>query len=229
MRERRLWLDRSASALDATYRRLCQVYEQTLRQRNAALERRSSDLPAWDEAFAESGASLRVARAAYADKLNAALLASTYRPTSEHYSVLTRAESRDPDTVRQKLHLELGRLRTAELAAGRSLAGPHRDPIDLTIDGEDAARFASSGQSRSLLLALTLAALSIHEAETGETAIALLDDLDSELDETRAARICEVVAARGQALLTTAHSEWARSICGQGTLFHVDAGEVKAA
>ena len=80
------------------------------------------------------------------------------------------------------------------------------------VDGEDAAS-ASSGQARSLLLALTLAALEVYREERGSAAVDLLDDLDSELGEERAGEACREVARRGQALVTTAHAAWAQKPC----------------
>jgi DNA replication and repair protein RecF len=126
------------------------------------------------------------------------------------------------------LREELGRRRRDEQRARRSLAGPHRDPVRLSIDGVDAAEHASSGQARSLLLALALAALEVYREERGDTAVALLDDLDSELDEARASQLCREVAERGQALVTTAHPGWARRL-GLGRMFTVDEGRVTAA
>ena len=88
---------------------------------------------------------------------------------------------------------------------------------------------ASSGQARSLLLALALASLEVYRQETGSAAVALLDDLDSELDEARATELCREVGSRGQALVTTAHAGWARRLADVGRLFEVEAGEVRAA
>jgi DNA replication and repair protein RecF len=116
-----------------------------------------------------------------------------------------------------------------ERAAGRSLAGPHRDAVDLLVDGRDAGEGASSGQARSLLLALTLASLRVYRDETGRAAVALLDDLDSELDEDRAGTLCEEVARRGQALVTSAHPRWAESLRPLGSVYRVSAGAVSAA
>ncbi len=229
MRERRLWIDRSASALNPIYRRLAQNYEKAVQQRNAALQQRTGDLTAWDETVLDLGADLRLARRRYSEKLNRAL-ESGYRPNAERYAVLaTPLAGSDREALKDALRSDLRRLKSAELHAGRTLSGPHRDSLDLTIDGEDAARSASAGQARSLLLALTLAVLAVHEAETHEPAIALLDDLDSELDEARAAGICDAVAGRGQALVTTAHPAWARTVARSGRLFSVEDGSVKAA
>ena len=87
-------------------------------------------------------------------------------------------------------------------------------------------RVASSGQARSVLLALTLATLDIYREETGRPAIALLDDLDSELDEERTSAVCREVAQRSQALVTTAHPGWAERLDGLARRFHVNAGAV---
>jgi DNA replication and repair protein RecF len=107
--------------------------------------------------------------------------------------------------------------------------GPHRDQVALTVEGADAAGQASAGQCRSLLLALSLATLEVYQAELGSAAVALLDDLDSELDDERAAALCAEVARRGQALVTTAHRSWAERLAPLGRVFTVEAGEVRAA
>ena len=105
----------------------------------------------------------------------------------------------------------------------------HRDPVGLQVDGHEVAESASSGQARSLLLALAVAALETYQRERGEAAVALLDDLDSELDDDRATALCQRVSAQGQALVTTAHPAWARRVASLGRVFEVTGGEVKAA
>lgn len=228
MRERRGFLDRGASALSPPYRRVLREYERVVRQRNACLDRGGRDLPAWDERLVEIGASLRHRRAGYARRLQAAL-AVGYRPLGETYEiVLAHAPDQDETQLRRDLTEELASRHRDEQRARRTLVGPHRDVVQLNIDGGDAADHASSGQARSLLLALALATLEVYRAEHGASAVALLDDLDSELDEPRAAELCRAVAARGQALVTTAHPGWAHRL-GLGRVFTVDEGRVTAA
>jgi DNA replication and repair protein RecF len=107
--------------------------------------------------------------------------------------------------------------------------GPHRDTIDLLVGGRNAASHASAGQARSILLALTLAALEVFRDDRGEAPVALLDDLDSELDEARVQEVCREVASRGQALVTTAHPGWARELRDVGRAFEVSGGRVAPA
>ncbi len=77
-----------------------------------------------------------------------------------------------------------------------------------------------------MLLGLTLASMQVYAAERGERPLALLDDLDSELDEERASNVCEQVCLAGQTLVTSAHRGWASSLREHGKLYEVDAGRV---
>ena len=226
MRERRQFLDRSAAALWPSYRAELRTFERVLAQRNAALAAGARDIEVWTERFVESGARLRSRRAAYAVRLSAAL-AEGFRPDHEAYEIRAREVPPNQQESRQALQQEIRAAAPRERAAGRSLAGPHRDPVVLLLNGRDAADGASSGQARSLLLALALASLRVYREETGQSAVALLDDLDSELDEGRAGELCAEVARRGQALVTSAHAGWAQSLRGQGRIYEVSGGEVR--
>ncbi len=228
MRDRRQYLDRQAAALWPTYRGELREFEKVLLQRNAALEARRRDEEVWTDRFVECGARLRHRRAHYATRLSAAL-ATGFRPAGESYEVRLSAGSGDEGEARATLAEEIAAAQPRERAAGRSLAGPHRDAVELRLDGRDVATGASSGQARSLLLALALASLRVYREETGRAAVALLDDLDSELDEERAGALCAEVARRGQALVTSAHPGWAESLRSLGHIYKVSDGQVRCA
>jgi DNA replication and repair protein RecF len=229
MRDRRQYVDRQASALWPAYRQALREYERVLLQRNATLQRHGGDLAAWDERLVAVGARLRHRRAVYVERLQASLAAG-FAPRGERYAIAVVPGARAGEAAHEDaLRAEVDALKPKELRAGRSLAGPHRDAVTLTVDGQDAADYASSGQARSLLLALALASLEVYRAEVGSPAVALLDDLDSELDEERAQALCTEVARHGQALVTTAHEGWARRLGARGRLFAVQDGRVSAA
>jgi DNA replication and repair protein RecF len=228
MRDRRQFLDRQAGSLWPSYRAELRQFERVLTQRNAALESGARDEDAWTERFVACGARLRNRRAAYAARLSTAL-EQGFRPAREHYQVRMRPTHIGEPEAQAALAEELRLLAPRERAAGRSLAGPHRDAVELLLDGQDAAGGASSGQARSLLLALALASLKVLCEETGRAAVALLDDLDSELDEERAGALCAEVARRGQAWVTTAHPGWAESLRPLGRIYEVSGGAVRCA
>jgi DNA replication and repair protein RecF len=178
----------------------------------------------------EVGARLRGRRASYVERLRLALRHG-FHPEDERYDVVLVPAplAGGVEAERPRLQAEIEGRRRDEGRTRRSLVGPHRDEVLLLVDGEEAGVAASSGQARSLLLALALATLEVYRQETGDAAVALLDDLDSELDEARATELCREVARRGQALVTTAHAGWARRLADVGRLFEVEAGEVRAA
>ena len=230
MRERRQYLDRAAAALWPAYRQVQRDYERAVQQRNALLDNGGGGLEAWDERLVTLGAGLRHRRACYVARLRQGL-ERAFRPEGETYTVaLDPPPSPDGEAGEQRrLADEVSTRARDERRARRTLVGPHRDQVALTVDGADAAGHASAGQCRSLLLALSLATLEVYQAELGSAAVALLDDLDSELDDERAAALCAEVARRGQALVTTAHRSWAERLAPLGRVFAVEGGEVRAA
>jgi DNA replication and repair protein RecF len=228
MRERRQYVDRAGAALSAAYRQTLRDYERIVQQRNAALQGHHRAIDAWDVRLSEVGGTLRAHRLAYVARLNGAL-ATAFRPEAEAYAIAAEpaaAAGASEAEHQGRLAQEIEDGAERERQAGRTLVGPHRDAIHLHVDGEDAASSASSGQVRSLLLALTLATLRVYREQTGRTAVALLDDLDSELDATRALAVCRTVADQGQALVTSAHPEWASRLGDVGRLYRVAAGRV---
>jgi DNA replication and repair protein RecF len=82
--------------------------------------------------------------------------------------------------------------------------GPHRDDLEVRLDGAMASTFASQGQARALVLAFKIAELASARAHLGHAPLLLLDDVSSELDPGRNAQLFETLAAEaGQCLLTT--------------------------
>jgi DNA replication and repair protein RecF len=105
-------------------------------------------------------------------------------------------------------------------------AGPHRDDVEVLLDGSDARVFASQGEQRSLALSLRMAERDLVAAGRGEDPILLLDDIFSELDEARRGHLVEMVAGSGQTIATaTSGAGWPLSV---SRMLTVEAGRVTA-
>ena len=91
----------------------------------------------------------------------------------------------DRDQVRELLADSLARFAEEEARRHRSLLGPHNDKIAFYLAGRDASAFASQGQQRSIVLAWKLAEVELVRQTLGANPVLLLDDVMSELDETR--------------------------------------------
>ena len=102
--------------------------------------------------------------------------------------------------------------------------GPHRDDLDIKINGVSARSFASQGQQRSCALAMKLGESEIIEKITGETPVALLDDVMSELDEKWQDYILNHINNR-QVFLTCCDPSQVLRLCG-GKSFFIKGGEI---
>ena len=102
--------------------------------------------------------------------------------------------------------------------------GPHRDDIDILINNVSARSFGSQGQQRSCALALKLGESEIIKNITGETPVALLDDVMSELDEKRQDYVLNHIKDR-QVFLTCCDPSQVLRLC-EGKSFLVKGGEI---
>ena len=93
--------------------------------------------------------------------------------------------------------------RREDVQRGVTQWGPHRDDVRFLIGGHSAADSASRGQQRTAALALRLAEVALSTSRTGDPPILLLDDILSELDPGRRARILEAAYHVDQVLITT--------------------------
>lgn len=186
--ERRRFLDRGIASIRAGYLKDLTRFARALKQRNALLQRGGAaarrDLDAWDAELIDAALPVTKARAAYADDL----ARETARILGEHaYHVRGLRIDYRPSAFEAGMTPEEGlsslhRIRRRELALGFSLAGPHRDGLDITVDGAPASEILSSGEVKMTVLFLKLAKIELYRGRTEQEPLFLLDDVDAELD-----------------------------------------------
>jgi DNA replication and repair protein RecF len=93
--------------------------------------------------------------------------------------------------------------RAQDIAAGFTTAGPHRDDLQIQLDGLDLNAYASRGQCRSIVLAMRLGEARYLSESRMQEPILLLDDVLSELDEMRRAKVLEYLRGYQQCFVTT--------------------------
>ncbi len=210
--ERRRYLDDVLVALHPRHDALRADVDRILRQRNTLLRQAAhradaellTTLDVWDTKFAETGEALGAAREELLDRLQPELTKSYAQVSGDRAGAAGEvAAVYDAPWRAVGLAAALANARVDELRRGVSLVGPHRDEIALTIGGMPARTHGSQGEQRSLALALRLAAHAVVTASVGESPVLLLDDVFSELDETRAGALVAHLPTR-QAVLTTA-------------------------
>jgi len=80
---------------------------------------------------------------------------------------------------------ELREHRDRDVRLASTGTGPHRDDLDVTLDGEPVRAYGSQGQQRSCILSIKLAEAAMLRDTLGEAPLVLLDDVMSELDDSR--------------------------------------------
>ena len=95
------------------------------------------------------------------------------------------AQETELDDIVNAFKLSIKERQLEEMRRGQSCIGPHRDDIIFYINNNEATKYASQGQQRTIVLALKLSELDIITQKTGDEPILLLDDVLAELDDIR--------------------------------------------
>ena len=194
---RRGFLDMLLSQSQAAYFYAIQTYGSILRQRNALLKeiiRGNADagqLDVWDEQLSRAAAPIVRQRRDAANAISQA--------AKEHYAYISGRRDehfflRYQGTLAESIHPEKDLME--QLQEGRaddlrrlSTGQPTQDDLRLMLAGQEMRSFASQGQARTAALAMRLAQIDILARAHGEAPLLLLDDVLSELDQGRCARL----------------------------------------
>lgn len=173
-------------------------FNRVLVQRNSLLKdiyKRPSledSLSVWDEPLISHGAMLIKKRLDYVKMLSekASVYHSGISKNSEELKIryISSLDIKLDDSIEiieEKFRKKLNDTRKDDIRLGVTNHGPHRDDIEILINGKNARSFASQGQQRSAVLSLKLAEASVLKERMGEEPVILLDDVLSELDSGR--------------------------------------------
>lgn len=210
---RRGFLDRILEQMDPTYGRTLAVYTKALKSRNRLLKQEGADrrsVRAYDALLAQSGAVLGQARAGLVRELKPLAEGAFERVAGQTLPLAVDYAPRVEPTV-EGIERALSASWTKDRARGFTVEGPHGDDLTLTVRERGARHHASQGQHRMMVLALKAAELEVLTRRLGQVPILLLDDVSSELDRTRNARLFSFLDQLGaQVFLSTTHREFIR-------------------
>lgn len=173
-------------------------YNRALAQRNSLLKEiyrnpnMKSTLGVWDEPLAMAGALVIKNRLEYiamlserAEQYHKGISRDRESLETSYVSSLDIDVDSDINDIKNALLSRLEKSVDEDIRAGFTNHGPHRDDIEIKINGRNARSFASQGQQRSAVLSLKLAEASVLRQRMGEQPVILLDDVLSELDNSR--------------------------------------------
>ena len=194
--ERRSFIDELLVALDVRNDVTLNEFERLLRHRNALLRQTGGRLDAdarhsfsvWNDKLAPAADAVGALRRAAVAQL-APVVLQAYRDISSEATTIEVTYNAPWST--NGMAEALAAVEADDLRRAVTTVGPHRDDIEVTLEGMPARTQASQGEQRSLALALRLAQHRLVGRETGSLPLLLLDDVFSELDRSRAAALIE--------------------------------------
>ena len=232
---RRRFLDMIGTMTDPAYLRAAVEYRRVVEQRNAALKARASraEMAAWNERLVESGSDLVVRRRDLAGAIEretgaqAKDLGSPFKFGMRYESsVLAERSAEDRASIVQTFNEEVIRRMAEEIRRGVTLVGPHRDDLEMKMNGQDVRKFGSQGQRRLLAVLVKLAEMAYLERELREPCVLLLDDVFSEFDEAIIGKLQRLLEGARQVFVT---SPVPAAVASRAHVLRVDAGRIAPA
>ncbi len=189
--------------IDKKYKKAISDYKKAIRQRNKLLEQirefgmGRDQLEYWTEKVIENGEIIQEKRNEFFNFANSKIneFSTLLNDTDTDYEI---------DYVKNIINkTRLENYSSAEVAAAKTLIGPHRDDFLVKINGHDVSKYGSRGQKRTAILALKLCEIEYIENQLQRRPILLLDDIFSELDDDHKISVLDIVKLQ-QTIITTA-------------------------
>lgn len=203
---RRRYLDFLGAQVVPNYLGHLRAYERALRSRNALLKENRSrrEIDAFDQPLLDAGGVLLTARME---------LCLDLRPRVAEALKVISGSSEGLKLIYQpgvpaSFPAALQASRDEEMRLRTTIVGPHRDDIEILLEGRNAASFASEGQQRSIALAMKLGqARRLEDASNGPP-LFLVDDVFGELDPIRRNNLLSALPPSAQKLVTATSLHW---------------------
>ena len=199
---RRRFLDRMTLSFTPDHAEASLTYEKAMRDRNRLLKEGATD-PHWYAALeaqmAEAGAQIMANRhAALARLVLAQQGVDTAFPQADLALVAPEGEETDD------LAIALSQGRRRDMAAGRTLVGPHRTDLQAVYRAKaQPADQCSTGEQKALLISLILANARALAQDLGQPPVLLFDEVAAHLDAARRGALYDEICSLGaQAILT---------------------------
>ena len=234
---RRIWLDKVVAQLEPVYIELLGRYNKLLKQRshywrsNIIKEYSSSTLiDSYDSQIALIGTRIFRRRKRALSKLQPYIefWHSHLSKSKENFglkfisSVHSLDASDDESKIVSLFTEKLVAQRNLEKLTGKCSVGPHRDDIEFYINNSSVRKFGSSGQQRTLTLALKMAELDLLRKIVNVNPILILDDVLAELDVVRQNLLLNAVGADSQCLISATHlDKFHKSFIGDSQIIYL--------
>ena len=230
--DRRRFMDIDISQISRNYFYLLCRYDKILNQRNKLLkftkdfEALKDAISIWDEQLADIASKIINWRINFIEKLS--------KPAYDIHKFITNGKEElkvtyqgvignSVEEIKEKLQKGLTQNLQKDYELGYTTIGPHRDDLKVVINNIDIRSFGSQGQQRLATLSLKLAELNLFKEERGEMPVLLLDDVLSELDDTRQQNLLKIIKDV-QTIITCTRYDY--SLKETDKIFYIENGKI---
>lgn len=213
--DRRDWLDRAISQVYPAYDERLSKYDKIRIQKNNFLKELIKGAPL-DETLLEVLNEQLTITGSNIIYLRIKFLAEIEKIAREKHRIISETEElklvydcsfldgeTELEEIAEKFRGALEERKIEEMRRAQSCVGPHRDDILFYINENEATKFASQGQQRTVVLALKLSELDIITEKTGDEPVLLLDDVLAELDDLRQNYLLKSITNATQVVITS--------------------------
>lgn len=226
---RRKFIDLELSQINPYYYFQLRRYHRLLKQRNTLLKNAfkqgydETEISIWDEELAKSGGEIIKYRREFIKEL-----AQIYQ--IRHFDIsggrenisLVYENNTDEDVFLEKLKKRIKK----DMQIGSTYYGPHKDDILFSLGDLDLRIYGSQGQCRTAALSLKLSQIDLIRQNKNTNPILLLDDVLSELDDSRQKKLIENIKDIQTLLTCTGVEDFLRQNLKVDALFRVEKGKV---
>lgn len=234
---RRRFIDRGVASLRPAYVQTLSNYKKVLKQKNRILRdsieiglslTETEDLVApWNEQLVNLAHQVHQSRTDYIGRINEVLERGLFERSEIQIRYVSSLNGKgDLHDYESLLDHRLNLRLEAELSAGSALIGPHRDDLEILLEGHEMRVYGSAGQQRSALLLLDLAAISVYNSWHHDYPLFLIDDVDAELDEERINSLLEYLEGRTQTFITTSKRSHVQKFMSRASVYEIEDGKV---
>ncbi len=227
--ERRRFIDMELCQLDRTYMYNLSAYNKALAQRSVLLKQidgnkeLESTVSIWDEQLVRYGEYIIEKRETFIKEIGETAAKIHSRITDgEQLKLIYR-----PNSSKEQLGVNIAMSRDRDIALKINNVGPHRDDLEFEINGEDARKYGSQGQQRTVALTLKLAEIELVREKIGDDPVLLLDDVLSELDRNRQNQLLNSISDIQTVITCTGLEEFVSDRIKYDRIYYVEKGKVE--
>ena len=235
-KERRSFIDKEISQIMPKYYNYLTNYNKILIQRNKLLKGKFVDenlLDVYDESLARYGSYIYILRRDFIKKIANISMEMHKKLTDNIEDLVINYKNQinvsDEDTIEtvyNKFFEKLCSSRQHDIETRTTRYGIHKDDLNIYINDLDVRLYGSQGQQRTASISLKLSEIELIKNEVGEYPILILDDVFSELDETRQKLLIENLS-QVQMFITTAEVSHKKIFNKSNTtIFNISQGNV---